>query len=588
MGSDAGMSMDATTLAESALRFGGQELALRSETLRAVAALDLLGAGIVGIDPEGRIEYIDRVASELTGWTLQSARTRPAGDVLVLRDPATNCDGSDEPGLKGALRILVGRSSREVPVFVSSTRLRGDLEGRRVVVLRDATAECALRWQLSFDAQHDSLTELLNRASFEAELATAVASAKAGTHHALLYLELDQFKLVNDTCGHPAGDALLRRLATILTDGVRRSDVLARIGGDEFAVLLRRCSIENAIETAEALRERIAAYRFSWYGQSLRITASIGVVEITAESESVSTVLSAADVACFAAKELGRNRVHVCRGSAPPARCEEMRLVLRLARACEEGRFQVYFQPIVPVSANPNEPAHYELLLRMIDESGEVVSPGVFVPAAERYGLMPDVDRWIVRHTLAQLAQLDDVRAPCMLAVNISGTSLSDDRFLDFVREELKISPPPPGSVCFEITETAAIANPAAVERFMRELRKLGCRFSLDDFGSGLSSFAYLKDLPVDFLKIDGRFIRNICADTVDDAMVEAIVRIGRAMGIKTVAEHVESEAAAERLAVLGVDYAQGYYYARPALVQRGDLLALAATPRHTALARTA
>jgi diguanylate cyclase (GGDEF)-like protein len=582
------MSMDATTLAESALRFGGQELALRSETLRAVAALDLLGAGIVGIDPEGRIEYIDRVASELTGWTLQSARTRPAGDVLVLRDPATNCDGSDEPGLKGALRILVGRSSREVPVFVSSTRLRGDLEGRRVVVLRDATAECALRWQLSFDAQHDSLTELLNRASFEAELATAVASAKAGTHHALLYLELDQFKLVNDTCGHPAGDALLRRLATILTDGVRRSDVLARIGGDEFAVLLRRCSIENAIETAEALRERIAAYRFSWYGQSLRITASIGVVEITAESESVSTVLSAADVACFAAKELGRNRVHVCRGSAPPARCEEMRLVLRLARACEEGRFQVYFQPIVPVSANPNEPAHYELLLRMIDESGEVVSPGVFVPAAERYGLMPDVDRWIVRHTLAQLAQLDDVRAPCMLAVNISGTSLSDDRFLDFVREELKISPPPPGSVCFEITETAAIANPAAVERFMRELRKLGCRFSLDDFGSGLSSFAYLKDLPVDFLKIDGRFIRNICADTVDDAMVEAIVRIGRAMGIKTVAEHVESEAAAERLAVLGVDYAQGYYYARPALVQRGDLLALAATPRHTALARTA
>jgi EAL domain-containing protein (putative c-di-GMP-specific phosphodiesterase class I) len=235
-----------------------------------------------------------------------------------------------------------------------------------------------------------------------------------------------------------------------------------------------------------------------------------------------------------------------------------MRLVLRLARACEEGRFQVYFQPIVPVGASTDEPGHYELLLRMIDESGEVVSPGAFVPAAERYGLMPDVDRWIVRHTLRQLAQLDYSQVPCMLAVNISGTSLSDDRFLDFVREELKRTTPPPGSVCFEITETAAISNPGAVERFMRELRKLGCRFSLDDFGSGLSSFAYLKDLPVDFLKIDGRFIRNICADEVDDAMVEAIVRIGRAMGIKTVAEHVESEAAAERLAVLGVDYAQG------------------------------
>jgi diguanylate cyclase (GGDEF)-like protein len=582
------MHRDSTATASAPGHFDGQQPALQREALRAVAALDLLGAGIVGIDSEGRIEHIDRVASELTGWSLQLARSRPAEDVLVLRDPATNCDSSDDRGLRGALRILVGRSSREVPVFVSSTPLQDDLEGRRVVVLRDATAECALRWQLSFDAQHDSLTELLNRASFEAELAAAVSSAKSGAHHALLYLELDQFKLVNDTCGHPAGDALLRRLATILTDGVRRSDVLARIGGDEFAVLLRRCSLENAIETAEALRERIAAYRFSWYGQSLRITASIGVVEITEESGSVSTVLSAADVACFAAKELGRNRVHVCKGSAPPARCEEMRLVLRLARACEEGRFQVYFQPIVPVSADGDEPAHYELLLRMIDESGEVVSPGAFVPAAERYGLMPDVDRWIVRHTLNQLAQLDNARAPCMLAVNISGTSLSDDRFLDFVREELRVSPPPPGSVCFEITETAAIANPGAVERFMRELRKLGCRFSLDDFGSGLSSFAYLKDLPVDFLKIDGRFIRNICADTVDDAMVEAIVRIGRAMGIKTVAEHVESEAAAERLAVLGVDYAQGYYYAKPALVQRGDLLSLASAPRYPALAQSA
>ena len=573
-------SRDAT-MPNPGFQYRAGEPALRGEMARAVAALDLLGAGIVGIDAEGCIEYLDRVASELTGWSPSAARARPASEVLVLRDPTTNGDdGAADGGLRGALRILVGRSSREVPVFVSTTALDGEAQAGRVVVLRDATAECALRWQLSFDAQHDPLTDLLNRASFEAELASAVATATGGTTHAVLYLELDQFKLVNDTCGHPAGDALLRRLATILSDGVRRSDVLARIGGDEFAVLLRRCAIENAVETAEALRERIAAYRFAWYGQSLRITASIGVVEITRESGSASTVLSAADVACFAAKELGRNRVHVCRGSAPPARCEEMRLVLRLARACEEGRFQVYFQPIVPVGASTDEPGHYELLLRMIDESGEVVSPGAFVPAAERYGLMPDVDRWIVRHTLRQLAQLDYSQVPCMLAVNISGTSLSDDRFLDFVREELKRTTPPPGSVCFEITETAAISNPGAVERFMRELRKLGCRFSLDDFGSGLSSFAYLKDLPVDFLKIDGRFIRNICADEVDDAMVEAIVRIGRAMGIKTVAEHVESEAAAERLAELGVDYAQGYYYAKPALVHQGDLRRLASTPR--------
>lgn len=251
--------------------------------------------------------------------------------------------------------------------------------------------------------------------------------------------------------------------------------------------------------------------------------------------------------------------------------------MLGLARACEENRFLVYSQPIVPVRSDGREPGHYELLLRMIDDSGDVVPPGAFVPAAERYGLMPDVDRWIVRHTLRQLAHLDASRQPCMLAVNISGTSLSDDRFLDFVRDELRHAQPPPGAICFEITETAAIANPEAVGRFMRELRKLGCLFSLDDFGSGLSSFAYLKDLPVDFLKIDGRFIRNICADNVDDAMVEAIVRIGRAMGIKTVAEHVESQAAAERLATLGVDYAQGYYFAPPTPVDRGDLRTLSA-----------
>jgi Amt family ammonium transporter len=241
----------------------------------------------------------------------------------------------------------------------------------------------------------------------------------------------------------------------------------------------------------------------------------------------------------------------------------------------------VFYQPIVPVRPQPDTPPHYELLLRMVDESGDVVSPGAFVPAAERYGLMPDVDRWIVRHTLRQLAGLGARTAPYMVAVNISGTSLSDDRFLDFVREELRRTMPPPGAICFEITETAAIANPAAVGRFMRELHKLGCRFSLDDFGSGLSSFAYLKDLPVDFLKIDGRFIRNICSDSVDDAMVAAIVRIGRTMGIKTVAEHVESRAAADRLAALGVDYAQGYYYAAPAIVHQGDLrhIGAATTP---------
>jgi diguanylate cyclase (GGDEF)-like protein len=565
------------------------QLAERDETARARAALGLLGAGIVVIDARGRVEYLDELASRLSGWNIEAARSRPAGEVLVLRCPAADApaspNGTDDLDARGALRMLIGRSSREVPVFVSSAALDAEDEGRRIVVLRDATAECALRWQLSFDAQHDPLTELLNRASFEAELAAAVATTEAGAPHALLYLELDQFKLVNDTCGHPAGDALLRRIASILTEGVRSTDVLARIGGDEFAVLLRRCSSEHAVETAEALRERIAAYRFSWYGQSLRITASIGVVEITPQSGSGSSVLSAADIACFAAKELGRNRLHVCNGSIPPAHGEEMRLVLRLARACEEGRFQVYFQPIVPVGAVTMEPAHYELLLRMVDESGEIVSPGAFVPAAERYGLMPDVDRWIVRHTLQQLARLDETEAPGMLAVNISGTSLSDDRFLDFVREELRSAMPPPGSLCFEITETAAISNPAAVERFMRELRKLGCRFSLDDFGSGLSSFAYLKDLPVDFLKIDGRFIRNICADTVDDAMVEAIVRIGRAMGIKTVAEHVESKAAAERLAALGVDYAQGFYYAPPALVHEGDLCRLAATQPRCATA---
>ena len=434
-----------------------------------------------------------------------------------------------------------------------------------LLVAEDITEARDLSERLAWQATHDTLTGLVNRQAFEQRLERVLDSARREEGpHALCYLDLDQFKLVNDTCGHVAGDELLRQLGRLLEDRVRRRDTLARLGGDEFGVLMEHCSVTQALRVAETLRHGIEEFRFRWEGRAFSLGASIGLVPIDSTSGNATQVLSAADAACYVAKDQGRNRIHVYRPDDDDLvlRTGEMQWAHRISQALQENRLVIYAQPIVPVAGDSGGRVHFELLLRMIGPDGEVIPPGAFLPAAERYNLSTRLDRWTINHALTRLAA--HPRALEMCTINLSGHSLVNEDFLAFVCERVAGSGVPPGKLCFEITETAAIANLSKAMAFMASLRRLGCRFALDDFGSGLSSFAYLKTLPVDFLKIDGMFVRDIAVDPIDLAMVRSINGIGQVMGKTTVAEFVESEAILDRLREIGVDYAQGYHLGAP------------------------
>ena len=429
-----------------------------------------------------------------------------------------------------------------------------------------------LATELSWHASHDQLTGLSNRFSFEQQLQKALHdSAERGAQHALLYLDLDQFKVVNDTCGHGAGDLLLQRIAKLLQAHIRGTDVIARLGGDEFGALLNDCPLDQALRIANEMREEIQDLRFVWGDKSFTVGASIGLVPITAHSGTKADVQSAADVACYAAKEKGRNRVHIYRpdDSELDLRKGEMEWVSRITRGLEDNRFLLHAQEIVALQPDQSRGRRVELLLRLRDEDGTIVSPQAFLPAAERYNLMPAIDRWVVRTALAILAGDGDYRIESC-SINLSGQNLTDDSFLTFVLEQIGRNAVPPGKLCFEITETAAITHLERAREFISTLRQAGCHFSLDDFGSGLSSFGYLKSLPVDFLKIAGHFVTDMLEDPIDRAMVDAINRMGHMMGLSTVAECVESPAVIEELRSIGVDFAQGVALSRPAPFELG------------------
>ena len=423
---------------------------------------------------------------------------------------------------------------------------------------------------LEYQASHDALTALVNRQEFERRLNRVIETARTdGAEHALCYLDLDQFKVINDTCGHEAGDELLRRLGDLLQQRTRKRDTLARLGGDEFGVLMEHCSLTQAQRVANGLRETVEGFRFIWEDRSFDIGVSIGLVSITEVTESMPNILSAADRACYAAKDNGRNRVHVYHeGDAELARRHgEIQWVTRIPQALEEHRFHLVYQPIVPLDSVLSEGEHHELLIRMEDEERRIVEPGAFLPAAERYNLSVKIDRWVTGKALAWLkGNPKRLKSLSLCTINLSGRSLGDEEFLEFIIRQFDETNIPPAKICFEVTETAAIANLVNATRFMQALKKLGCRFALDDFGSGLSSFAYLKNLPVDFLKIDGTFVKNIVDNSIDLAVVKSINEIGQAMGKRTIAEHVENAAILEKLKLpeIGVDYAQGYGIARP------------------------
>jgi Amt family ammonium transporter len=384
-------------------------------------------------------------------------------------------------------------------------------------------------------------------------------------------MDLDMFKLVNDSCGHIAGDELLRQVAWLFLSLVRRSDTVARIGGDEFALLMRACSTEHALEVAEALRAAIEAYRFRWDEKIFSIGLSVGVHKIDHSSVNVAAVLSAADTACYMAKEYGRNRIHLYSHCDEKVRqrSRELHWVKRLQGALDERRFRLFAQPIASLKPKRNSVQRYEILLRMVDENDELVSPKVFLPAAERFGMSMRLDRYVISWTLEWLARYPrDPDRPLVCAINVSGFSLGSSEFLEHVIGELRRTKVPASMVCIEITETAAIANFSSAQRFIQMLKAEGCRFALDDFGSGLTSFAYLKNLPVDFLKFDGLYARDILKDPINHALVKAMNHIAQMMGLQTIAEFVESEAVCAELAELGLDYAQGYFIGRPCPIE--------------------
>jgi diguanylate cyclase (GGDEF)-like protein len=423
--------------------------------------------------------------------------------------------------------------------------------------------------ELRYLASHDPLTGLYNRYEFEKQLNDKTISVQNSTRtHVLCYLDLDQFKIVNDSSGHAAGDQLLCNISKLILQLTKKEDILARIGGDEFALLLGDCSLESAVRVVERIRKKIEAYRFSWDDKIFTIGVTAGIVAITDDGATNQEVLSAADTACFIAKDSGRNQYHIYRtdDALSQKRHGEMQWVTRIVNAIEENRLVLYVQRINDVNENSEKYEHYEILVRMLDEEGEIVPPMAFIPAAERYGLMPQMDRWIVQHALEALETLMaiDDEYTYEFSINLSGASVGESKLIPFIEECFEVFEIGYKNVCFEITETAAISNMNAAIEFIETFKDLGCKFSLDDFGSGLSSFAYLKDMPVTYLKIDGCFIADIASNEVNYAMVDAINKVGNVMGIKTIGECVENKEILEILSEIGVNYGQGFGLEKP------------------------
>ncbi|MFJ7108826.1 EAL domain-containing protein [Pseudomonas sp. NPDC098740] len=570
--------------------------ALQLEKDRAQITLQSIGDGVITTNVEGAIAYMNPAAEALTHWKAEQATGLPLAALFNLLDENAQADGFTliEHILSGQLSggsehsKLIQRldgSTVSVTLVGAPIRNAGKVSGT-VLVLHDMTQERQYIANLSWQATHDALTGLANRREFEYRLEQALhILARQSGRHALMFLDLDQFKLVNDTCGHAAGDELLRHICALLQSGLREGDTLARLGGDEFGILLENCAPEAAEKIAEGLRQTVQNLHFVWKGRPFVTTVSIGLVHIAQNPTTLEASLRAADMACYMAKEKGRNRVQVYHAddSELSLRFGEMAWVQRLHMALEEDRFCLYAQEIAPLGHIEKGDGHIEILLRLHDEAGRMILPDSFIPAAERYGLMTSLDRWVVQNVFKIIAQCiaEQHKGPlAMCAINLSGTTIGDEAFLHFLREQFVTYSIPPEMICFEITETSAISNLGSAIRFINELKGLGCHFSLDDFCAGMSSFAYLKHLPVDFLKIDGSFVKDMLDDPINRAMVEVINHIGHVMGKRTIAEFVETPQIEQALLEIGVDYAQGYVIERPHLFTCDSLQSRPARPQ--------
>ena len=546
---------------------------------RAQTTLDSLSAAIVTTDALGRIDYLNRTAAQLLGLELEDVAGKHFADVAAIvdepdrkpiPDPVRQCLASTAPVSLGRRTLLLSRAGDvEHSIEVSVAPLRdeaGQVSGT-AVLLQDVTEQRGLARQMSYQASHDALTGLVNRREFERRLQESLETARSGAHaHVLCYLDLDRFKAVNDTSGHTAGDNMLREVAALLKAAVRDSDTVARIGGDEFALLLVGCPLEKATQIAEDVVCAVRDFRFVWKDKIFAIGVSIGLIEVGRESGSLEDVLSAADSACYVAKSAGPGRVHVysARDEAVARHRGEIHWLQRLQQALRDDRFVLYTQAIEASDTEAEGPA-VEVLVRMLDEQGRIIAPGEFLRAAERYRLMSLVDRWVVQTAFAALGR-GGLRLPPgrSVTINLSGQTLGDSHFLEFVVDCLDRTGVSPAQICFEVTEASVVANVEHARRFIAVLHGMGCQFALDDFGSGVGSFANLKHLRMDYLKIDGSYMRNLARDTVNQAMVQALMKLARTLDFKVIGEQVEDQQSLDAARLLGVDYVQGYVIGRP------------------------
>jgi diguanylate cyclase (GGDEF)-like protein/PAS domain S-box-containing protein len=564
----------------------GLEMSPRQHDAPAVArshanaweALDSLAESVLTTDAEGHIVYINKSGEHLIGKPAGEILGRTLGEVIelvdegdrkVLGDPVRQSIATGTRvnlGRRGMLVATGSEGERSIEVTVSPMRdVSGQIDGT-VIALRDVSDLRGLTRAMSYQASHDGLTGLVNRREFERRLEEALVSTANGTRHALCYLDLDRFKAVNDECGHVAGDSMLREVAALIKDAVRDSDSVGRLGGDEFGILLAGCPLEKARQIADDVVRAVNDHRFVWKDKIFSVGVSVGLVEVTGASTSIEDLLHAADSACYVAKNQG-GRVHVysARDEAAARQRGEILWLQLLQSALKESRFELHGQPIVHATSTATGGPGLEVLLRLRDEKGAFVTPSEFMRAAERYRLMPHVDRWVVQTALTALARGAVRLAPDRsMCINLSGQTLGDAGFLEFVVECLDRTGVAPDRICFEVTENSVITNIEHARRFIGVLHGMGCHFALDDFGRGLSSFANLKNLSLDYLKIDGSFIRNLASDNVNQAMVAAMIKLARSLNFQVIAEQVEDLSALDSARRMGVDFVQGYQVGRP------------------------
>jgi diguanylate cyclase (GGDEF)-like protein/PAS domain S-box-containing protein len=565
------------------------EYELQQEKERAELTLHSIAEAVITTDVNGQIEYLSPRAEELTGWDREMARGLPVERVFSLFDydsqsfiqeAVSQCLKVDETLTPGNDIVLSRNDGQKYTIRYSASPIMSNIDTPLGVILvfHDLTDTRNMERELSYVATHDTLTGLLNRSEFEQQLNHAIGyTGKSDDEHALLHVDIDQLKIVNDTGSHEAGDELLRQFSVMLKKCVRESDAIARLGGDEFGVLVKNCSIESVRPLAGKILESVKQLRFSNDDRVFEITTSIGITLINRHSRRATHAMSEADLACQAAKDMGGNRFHIYTSSDEELmrRQDEMQWVSRISEAILEDRLVLFGQMIAPLAQVDGGGLHFEVLVRMKDDRGDLIMPGRFLPAAERYNLITGIDRWVVTRSFAWFAEhcgTENGQGTGLMSINLSGASVCDPGIHQHIKTAMQKYAVPPESVCFEITETAAISNLSAASEFLRELRKLGCRFALDDFGSGLSSFGYLKNLPVDYLKIDGTFVRDMDTDDVNYAMVSAIQQLGKIIGIKTIAEFVESDSIMKMLSELGVDYVQGYAISMPKPLEEFDM----------------